>query len=55
MGESSMAADELSFLSGLPIEKVSATLAMMELKGLIRNAGGMNYISVREENSEYRV
>lgn len=55
MGGGSMAADELSFLSGLPIEKVSATLAVMELKGLIRNAGGMNYISVREENSEYRV
>ncbi len=55
MGEGSMAADELSFLSGLPIEKVSATLAMMELKGLIRNAGGMSYISLRDENSEYRI
>lgn len=55
MGEGSMTADELSFLSGLPIEKVSATLAMMELKGLIRSAGGMSYISLREENTEYRV
>jgi len=55
MGDGSMAADELSFLSGLPIEIVSATLAMMELKGLIRNAGGMNYMSLREENSDYQV
>lgn len=55
MGESSMTADELSYLSGLPIEKVSATLAMMELKGLIQNTGGMNYMSLREENSEYQV
>lgn len=53
MGEGSMVVDEISFLSGLPIDKVSATLAMMELKGLIRNAGGMNYIAVHEEKSDY--
>lgn len=53
MGDGSMVVDEISFLSGLPIDKVSATLAMMELKGLIRNAGGMNYIAVREEKSDY--
>jgi len=41
-----MAVDEISFLSGLPIEKVSATLAMLELKGLVRNAGGMNFLAV---------
>lgn len=55
MGDGSMAADELSFLSGLPIEKVSATLAVMELKGLIRSAGGMTYMCVREDHSEYRI
>lgn len=55
MGDGSMVVDEISFLSGLPIDKVSATLAMMELKGLIRNSGGMNYIAIREENTDYRV
>ncbi len=47
------AVDEISFLTGLPIEKVSATLAMMELKGFVRNAGGMNFHTVREDNSIY--
>lgn len=45
--------DEISFLTGLPIEKVSATLAMMELKGYVRNAGGMNFHAVREEEQNY--
>ncbi len=54
MGDSGMAVDEITFLSGLPIEKVSATLAVMELKGLIRNDGGMNYTAIHEENLDYR-
>ncbi len=54
MGDGGMAVDEISFLSGLPIEKVSATLAVMELKGLIRYDGGMNYTAIHEENLDYR-
>ncbi len=53
MSEGAMSADEISFLSGLPIEKVSATLALMELKGLVRNLGGMNYRAIREEFDTY--
>jgi DNA processing protein len=45
--------DELSIKSGLPIEQVSATLAIMELKGLVRQLGGMNYVSVREDYTLY--
>jgi len=45
--------DEIRLRTGLPIERVSATLVMMELKGLVRQVGGMNYISVREEQAEY--
>ena len=41
--------------SGLPIEQVSATLALMELKGLVRQVGGMNYVSVMEQGEEYHV
>ncbi|MBN1304163.1 MAG: DNA-processing protein DprA [Anaerolineales bacterium] len=37
----------------LPIEKVSAALALMELKGLARQVGGMNY--VREVEPDYIV
>ena len=45
--------DEIRLLTGMPIEKVSATLAMMELKGMVRQVGGMNYVAVREATSEY--
>jgi DNA processing protein len=37
--------DELRRETGLPIATVSSTLAMMELKGLVKQTGGMNYIS----------
>jgi DNA processing protein len=36
--------DEICSQTGLPIHKVSATLAIMELKGMVRQAGGMNYL-----------
>lgn len=47
--------DEIRNLTGLPIERVSATLVMLELKGLARQVGGMNYVAVREEQAEYKV
>ena len=47
--------DEIRSQTGLPIERVSATLVMLELKGLVRQVGGMNYVAVREEQAEYRV
>jgi DNA processing protein len=47
--------DEIRNQSGLPIERVSATLVMMELKGLVRQVGGMNYVAVREEQTDYKV
>ncbi len=45
--------DELRNQTGLPIEKVSATLALMELKGMVRQVGGMNYVAVREAREGY--
>lgn len=45
--------DEIRNLSGLPIERVSAALVMMELKGLARQVGGNSYVAVREEQAEY--
>ena len=47
--------DEISRQTELPIEKVTATLTMLELKGLARQVGAMNYISVRELGDDYRV
>jgi DNA processing protein len=40
---------------GLPISTVSSTLAMMELKGMVRQVGGMNYVLAREARIEYEV
>jgi DNA processing protein len=47
--------DEVCRKSGLPAATVSGTLAMMELKGLVRQVGAMNYVLARELRQEYRV
>jgi DNA processing protein len=47
--------DEVGRQCGLPIATVSSTLAMMELKGTVRQVGGMNYIITREAREDYRV
>jgi DNA processing protein len=53
LGDETLHMDEIRSRSGLPIEWVSATLVMMELKGMVRQVGGMNYIAVREEQADY--
>jgi DNA processing protein len=45
--------DEIREQTGMPIDQVSAALALMELKGLVRHLGGMNYIAVRENREQY--
>ena len=45
--------DEIRAEASLPIETVSATLAMMELKGMVRQVGGMHYVAVRETPASY--
>jgi len=47
--------DEICRQSELPIHQVSSALAMMELKGMVRQVGGMNYILAREGSVPYRV
>jgi DNA processing protein len=47
--------DEVCRGSGLPIATVSSTLAMMELKGMVRQVGTMNYILSREVREVYKV
>jgi DNA processing protein len=53
LGDEPMHVDEIRNQTGLPVEKVSATLVMMELKGMVRQVGGMNYVAVREIQSDY--
>ena len=47
--------DELQQQVELPIPQVTSTLALMELKGMVRQVGGMNYVVARESGVEYVV
>ena len=55
MGDEPLHVDEIRNQTGLPVEKVSATLIMMELKGMVRQVGNMHYVLVREVQSDYTV
>jgi DNA processing protein len=45
--------DELQQQVDLPVSQVSSTLALMELKGMVRQVGGMKYVVAREPGAEY--
>jgi DNA processing protein len=45
--------DEVCRQSGLPVSTVSSILAMMELKGLVRQMGPMAYVRAREAQASY--
>jgi DNA processing protein len=47
--------DSISLQAGLPIAEVTSTLALMELKGMVRQVSGMNYVLMHESSVEYRV
>jgi len=47
--------DELGRAVGLPIAQVTSTLALMELKGMVRQVGGMHYVLAREGGVPYVV
>ncbi len=55
LSEEPLHVDELGRGSGLPIAQVTGTLALMELKGLVRQTGGMHYVLAREPGVEYVV
>jgi DNA processing protein len=47
--------DDIGAQVGLPMSQVSGALALMELKGLVRQIGSMNYIVAREPRADYKV
>ena len=47
--------DEICRSSGLSAAAVSSTLAMMELKGMVKQLGPMSYTLAREVREVYRV
>ncbi len=46
--------DEISTMVNMPIEEVTSTLAVMELKGMVRKTFGMKYVAVRDMVIDYR-
>ncbi|MEK7281158.1 MAG: DNA-processing protein DprA, partial [Chloroflexota bacterium] len=46
--------DEVCRAAGLPIAAVSSTLALMEIKGIVRQLGGMNFVLAKEAREVYR-
>ena len=46
--------DEVTRAAGLPISTVTGAMAVMEIRGLVRHVGGMNYIRLRESVAEYQ-
>jgi len=49
-----MHVDDIGAQVEMPIDQLSSTLALLELKGLVRQVGGMNFIVVREESAVYK-
>jgi DNA processing protein len=47
--------DELGQLTGMPSSLISSTLTMMELKGMVQQVGGMNYVRLREAGPAYDI
>jgi len=45
--------DEICRLSGLPIAEVSSTLAILELEGIARHIGNMNYVLTHKSRVNY--
>jgi DNA processing protein len=54
LGDEMLHVDEIQVKSGLPVEKVSAALVMMELKGMVRQVGNMSYMLVHDAIGDYR-
>lgn len=54
LGDEPLYIDEIYARAEVPIEKIAAALTMMELKGMVRQVGGMQYMAIRETQADYR-
>ncbi len=55
LGAQPLHVDEIRNQADFPIDQVSAALVLMELKGMVRQVGGMHYVAVRESEGSYRI
>ncbi|MEE8357287.1 MAG: DNA-processing protein DprA [Anaerolineales bacterium] len=53
VGDEPLHVDEICSLVDMPIEEVTSTLALMELKGMVRKTFGMKYMAIQELNARY--
>ena len=53
--DSAVHVDEICRRSQLPVQQISSTLAMMELKGMVRQVGGMHYVVAHDGGVPYRI
>ncbi|MEE9599320.1 MAG: DNA-processing protein DprA [Anaerolineales bacterium] len=53
VGDEPLHVDEICSLVDMPIEEVTSTLALMELKGMVRKTFGMKYMAIQELNTRY--
>ena len=54
LGREPLHVDEIRSRSNLSIEKVSAALTLMELKGMVRREGGMHYVTARKTGPDFQ-
>ena len=55
VGDEPLHVDEICAQVKMPIEEVTSTLALMELKGMVRKTFGMKYMAVQEWNARYHL
>ena len=55
LGREPLHVDDIRSYTDLPIEKVSAALTLMELKGMVRHVGNMCYVAVHEPGATYQL
>jgi DNA processing protein len=53
LGQEPLHVNEIGIRAEMPIHQVSSALALMELKGLVRQVGGMHYVAAREPRAVY--
>ena len=55
IGNEPLHVDEIRASTDMPLEQGTSTLALMELKSMVRQVGRMHFVAVRETQADYKV
>ena len=47
--------DQIGQITKLPMDELTATLTLMELKGMVKQVGGMQFVIIRDHQGEYEI